>query len=152
MAITQQAARQQILDDLSGAIDQIALAVASLGEAYDQLSVDSADRLEAELFRPAQKALGRARRTLDGFGRRVALSGRDLEAQSPGLKSQGAKLLTEKAVTSAEEADRSIAALQDSMLPIESGDAELRAGLAAVRELLDEVPIAAREFLRTLGR
>jgi hypothetical protein len=38
------------------------------------------------------------------------------------------------------------------MLPIESGDAELRAGLAEVRELLDELPGAARRFLRILGR
>ena len=48
--------------------------------------------------------------------------------------------------------DRRIAELQDSMLPIESGDGELRAGLAEVRELLKQVPGAAREFLRTLGR
>jgi len=38
------------------------------------------------------------------------------------------------------------------MLPIESGDAELRAGLSDVRELLDPVPAVARQFLRTLGR
>ena len=38
------------------------------------------------------------------------------------------------------------------MLPIEAGDPELRAGLAEVRELLDEVPSQARVFLRTLGR
>jgi hypothetical protein len=38
------------------------------------------------------------------------------------------------------------------MLPIEAGDPELRVGLAEVRELLDQVPGRAREFLRTLGR
>jgi hypothetical protein len=38
------------------------------------------------------------------------------------------------------------------MLPIESGDAELRTGLSDVRELLDRVPASARQFLRTLGR
>jgi hypothetical protein len=45
-----------------------------------------------------------------------------------------------------------IAELQDSMLPIESGDPELRQGLAEVRELLAELPLGARDFLRTLGR
>jgi hypothetical protein len=38
------------------------------------------------------------------------------------------------------------------MAPVEVGDAELRAGLAEVRELLGEVPPRAREFVRTLGR
>ena len=38
------------------------------------------------------------------------------------------------------------------MLPIESGDAELRAGLVEVRELLDGLPGTARRFLGILGR
>jgi hypothetical protein len=38
------------------------------------------------------------------------------------------------------------------MLPIEAGDAELRAGLAETRELVDGVPAPARAFLSTLGR
>jgi hypothetical protein len=38
------------------------------------------------------------------------------------------------------------------MLPIEVGDAELRAGLQEVRELLGEVRGRARELVRTLGR
>jgi hypothetical protein len=42
--------------------------------------------------------------------------------------------------------------VQDSMAPVEVGDAELHAGLAEVRERLDDVPARAREFLRTLGR
>ena len=44
--------------------------------------------------------------------------------------------------------------LQDSMLPVEYGDPELRAGLAEVRELVGEVH-ARRALLfksRTLGR
>ena len=51
-----------------------------------------------------------------------------------------------------EEADAELADLQDSMMPVEVGDAELRAGLAEVRELLGEVTPRAREFTRTLGR
>ena len=38
------------------------------------------------------------------------------------------------------------------MRPVEVGDAELRAGLAEVRELLAPLPERAREFLRRWGR
>ena len=62
------------------------------------------------------------------------------------------KRFVERGGEAAADADRVLAELQDSMLPIEAGDAELRAGLAEVRELLAEVPAAVREFLRTFGR
>ena len=67
MAISALEARTQILDDLAAAIDQVALAVACLGEAYELLAVDAADRLEAELFRPVQKAYARGKRAHIGF-------------------------------------------------------------------------------------
>jgi hypothetical protein len=38
------------------------------------------------------------------------------------------------------------------MLPVEAGDAELRAGLKSIREPLGGFPGRAREFLRGLGR
>jgi hypothetical protein len=152
VAITEIEARQQIIGDLAVAIDQVALAVACLSEAFEQLSDDKADQLEAELFRPVQKAYGLARRTKDGFGRRYDLGGPEPEALSPGLASQGVKAFVDQAVEAAGTADMTIAELQDSMLPIESGDPELRQGLAQVRELLAGLPAGAREFLRTLGR
>jgi hypothetical protein len=62
------------------------------------------------------------------------------------------KALVERTATAVEDADRRVAELQDSMLPIDAGDAELRTGLSEVRELLEKVPGAARQFLRTLGR
>ena len=37
-------------------------------------------------------------------------------------------------------------------MPVEGGDAELRAGLAEIRELLAPVRMSAATFLRTLGR
>jgi hypothetical protein len=37
-------------------------------------------------------------------------------------------------------------------MPIEVGDAELRAGLAEVRQLIDGLPPRAHGFLRTFGR
>jgi hypothetical protein len=145
-------AREQILADLAIAIEQIAIAAACLGAAYELLDELTADRLEAELFRPVQKAFGRAKRTHSQFAARVALPGYDFEAPSAGLPSQGVKSFVERAVGAAGAGGGTVADLQDSMLPIEAGDPELRVGLAEVRELLDQVPGRAREFLRTLGR
>jgi hypothetical protein len=50
-------ARQDLLDGIADAIDEIG---AALGAAYEQLDEHTADRLEAELFRPVQVAYGRA--------------------------------------------------------------------------------------------
>ena len=152
MAITQAEARQQILDELGGANERIAFAVACLGTAYELLSIGPADRLEAELYRPVQRAYGRGKRTRMQFAERTGFEVSEYESPSPGLKSQGAKAFVERAVAAAADADRRLADLQDTMLPVESGDAELRSGLSEVRTLLAVLPGNAREFLRTLGR
>ena len=152
MAITQAEARQQILDDLGGANERIAFAVACLGTAYELLSIGPADRLEAELYGPVQRAYGRGKRTRMQFAERTGFEVSEYESPSPGLKSQGAKAFVERAVVAAADADRRLADLQDTMLPVESGDAELRSGLSEVRTLLAVLPGNAREFLRTLGR
>jgi hypothetical protein len=152
VAITTAEARQQILDDLAAALDQLGLAVACLSEAFEQLAVDSADRLEADLYRPVQRAYGRGKRTHAQFAERVGLSGDTFEPPSAGASSQGARDLVLRMAAAIADADRRVAELQDSMLPIEAGDAELRAGLGEVRELLEPVPRAAALFLRTLGR
>jgi len=152
MAITQAEARQQILDDLGGATERIGFAVACLSAAYEELTVGPADRLETELFRPVQKAYGRAKRTRTQFAQRTGFEVAEFETPSPGLRSQGVKSFVERAVVAAADGDRMIADLQDTMLPVESGDAELRAGLSEVRKLLSDLPVSAREFLRTLGR
>lgn len=152
MAISGEEARQEILDDLAAAIDGIALAAGRLGEVYERLSVDSADRLEAELFRPVQRAFGRSKRAHSRFAEQVGKPSHQPAASPPAPPSQPPKELIEAAVVAAAEADHRLAELQDSMLPIEFGDAELRAGLAEAREQLAELPGAAREFLRRLGR
>ncbi len=51
-----------------------------------------------------------------------------------------------------DEAEQEFIELQDSMMPVEYGDPELRAGLAEVRELVANVHANARAFSRTLGR
>ena len=152
MAQTMVEARQQILDDLAAALDQLGLAVACLSEAFEQLAVDAADKLETDLYRPVQRAYGRGKRTHAQFAQRVGLPGDTFEPPSAGPSSQGVKELVQRMAAALAEADRRIAELQDTMLPIEAGDAELRAGLNEVREGLEKVPRAAALFLRTLGR
>ena len=144
--------RVQVLGDFGAAIESIALALALLGAAYEELDERAGDELEAALFRPVQLAYGRAQRTHSEFAARFGLAGRSFEAPSSGLPSQSANQLIERAAGAAVEADQAIAELQDSMLPIEVGDPELRAGLTAVRELLGGVPGKARQLERTVGR
>jgi hypothetical protein len=145
-------ARQELLDTLGEAIDDIAAALAALSEAYEQLGTVPADRLEEELFGPVQAAYGRAKRTHTGFAQRHGLPERTFTPAPQGLPSTGIRGFVDSAVDSAAEADAVLAELQDSMMPVEVGDAELRAGLAEVRELLGDVRARAREFVRTLGR
>ncbi len=101
---------------------------------------------------PVQLAYGRAQRTYGEFAARHELQTRDFEAAAPGAPSRGTKGLIESAVSSAAEADRQLSELQDSMVPVEVGDAELRAGLEQVREQITGLGNRARNLLRTLGR
>src|ERR1039458_2170604 len=152
MAYTTADARRQLLDELADATDEISSALASLGEAYELVDEQTADRLERELFRPVQMAYGRAQRTYAGFAGRHELPTRTFEPASQGAPSTGVKGFIDGALDAAARADGELAALQDSMLPVEVGDAELRAGLQEVRELIGELRRHARELVRTLGR
>jgi len=145
-------ARQELLDTLGDAIDEIAVALAALGEAYEQLGTLPADRLEEQLFRPVQAAYGRAKQTHVGFAQRHGLPSRAFTPAIPGRPSTGIRGFLDSAVDSVAEADSELAELQDSMMPVEVGDPELRAGLSEVRDLLSDVRGRAREFVRTLGR
>lgn len=152
MAFTNVEARQELLDSLAEAIDEIAVALAALGAAYEQLDEQTADRLEEALFRPVQLAYGRAKRTHEQFAARHGLPGATFEPRSPGPPSTRAKGFIDEAVEAAGQGDRHLAALQDSPMLVEVGDVELRAGVSEVRELLGSVTARARELLRTLGR
>lgn len=145
-------ARQELLETVAEAIDEIGFALASLGAAYEQLDDYSADKLEEGLFGPTQMAYGRAKRAYAGFATRHGLTTRAFEPQEPGLPSTRAKGFVENAVEAASAADNALAGLQDSEVWVEVGDQELRAGLAEVRELIGGLRGRAREFLRTLGR
>lgn len=145
-------ARQSLLDTVAAAIEQLALALAALSDAYEQLDEQSGERLEEQLFGPVQAAYGRARRTYAGFAERHALSGRAFSPAPAGAPSTGARTFLDRAGEEIAGADRILAELQDTMLPVEVGDAELRDGLREVRELLGPLGSRARELVRVLGR
>jgi len=152
MAYTSAEGRQELLEAVAEATESLGLALAMLGEAYEQLDEHNADRLEEELFGPVQTAYGRAKSTYTQFAKRHGLSGRSFETPAPGLPSTGAKGFIDGAVDAVAAADSALASLQDSALPAEVGDVELRAALRDVRELLGGVRQRARELERTLGR
>jgi hypothetical protein len=58
----------------------------------------------------------------------------------------------ENAVDAVGRAETELVALQDSLMPIEVGDADLRAGLTDVRGLIDGLSQRAHGFVRTFGR
>jgi len=152
MAYSTADARQQLLGEVARAADELAAAVAALTEAYEQLDEATADRLEAELFRPVQTALGRIKRTHAEFAARHDLPGRTFAPAPRGRPSHGVRGFLDDAVAAAARADAALGTLQDSMLPVDVGDAELRAGLSEVRRLVADVAPRARGFVRVLGR
>jgi hypothetical protein len=152
MAYTTAEARQELLDTVAQAANELGLASACLAEAYELLDEASGDRLEEQCFRPVQIAYGRAKRAHTEFAGRHGLQAAAFEQQPTGLPSQGAAVFIQRAVEAVGAADRTLAGLQDTMLPVEAGDQELRAGLKSIREPLGDVPAKARQFLRGLGR
>jgi hypothetical protein len=152
MAYVTAEARQGLLDDVAQATEELGIALATLGAAYELLDDHSADRMEEQLFRPVQAAYGRAQRTHASFAERYGLPGRTFAPASPGLPSQGVRGFLERAVEAIGECDALLAELQDSMAPVEVGDADLRAGLAQVRELIGELREREARFMSVLGR
>jgi hypothetical protein len=152
MTYTNAEARQQVLEALASAADEIGLVLALLSEAYEHLDERMAERLEEALFQPVQAAYGRAKRTHAAFAERYELPAHTFQSASQVAPSSDARSLIDAAVDAASRADGMLIELQDSMLPVEVGDAELRAGLSEVRELVGSVRSRARELVRTLGR
>ena len=145
-------ARQELLDALARATDELGVAMAALGEAFEELDDRTGERLEDTLFRPVQAAYGRAQRTHAQFAERHGLPARTFTPQLPGTRPGHAREAIDHAVAAIGEAEHALSALQDSMMPVEVGDPQLRAGLSEVRTLIGPLPGAARELVRTLGR
>jgi hypothetical protein len=145
-------ARQQLLDTIAEAADQLGVALAALSELYERLDELSAEALEERLFRPVQMAYGRARRAHAAFAERHQLPGREFTPAGAGAPALGVKGFLDRALTAIGAADQSLASLQDSMLPVEVGDQPLRADLEQIRSQLGGLGARARELERTLGR
>jgi hypothetical protein len=152
VSYTNAEARQQLLDALAQATNEIGLAVANLTAAYDQVDDSAAERLESELFRPLQQAYGQAQRTYGDFAREYGLPEHTFGPTDAHAREHNAAAIIEAAAAAAARADAALATLQDSMLPVEVGDPPLRAGLERVRQLLGDVSGHFRTFTRTLGR
>jgi hypothetical protein len=144
--------RRRLLVSVGAATDQLALALAALTEAYEQMDDAGAERLERDLFKPVQGAYGRARRTHSEFARRSGLPGRTFATPAAALPGAGVRGLIERAMEAVESADATLIELQDSLAPVEFGDRELRDGLSEVRQALDASRQRSREVLRTFGR
>jgi hypothetical protein len=152
MAYTSESARTQLLDQLAEAADQLSAALASLGEAYEHVDEHTAELLEQQLFRPVQAGYARARRTHTEFAERHRLPVRTFTPGSPGIHSADPRVYLERAIAAIERADQVVVEMQDSMLPVEVGDRELRDGLMQTRELIAAAPGHGRALLRTIGR
>lgn len=152
MAYATAEARQDLLDAVAEAADHLAAALAAVGDAYEALDEQSGDRLEEQLFRPVQHAYGRAKRAHAEFAERYGLPGRAFAAAGPGAPSQGVKGHLERARVAVAEAELTLTSLQDTMLPVEVGDTELRSALAEVRELIAPLPERTDHFVSRFGR
>lgn len=152
MSYTNVEARQQLLDSLATATDHLARALAALSAAYEQLDEQQAELLEQQLFRPVQRAFGRAQRTHAAFAARCGLERREFATPIPEAPSTGVKGYLDHAGEAVGAAETELVRLQDSLMPVEVGDPELRAGLSEVRRLIDGLPERARRFVRAYGR
>ena len=145
-------ARQELLETVAEAAEEIGAALALVEAAYEILDEGSADRLEEQLFRPVQRAYGRARRTHSGFAERHGFEARALSPRQPSHAAAQPRELIEDAADAAADAEERLSELQDSMRPVEVGDPELRAGLADVREQLSGLRSQGRRFVSLFGR
>jgi hypothetical protein len=152
MTYTNIEGREQLLETLAVATDQIAEALGSVSAAHEELDDMNADRLEETVFAPIQRAYGLAKRTYTEFASRHDLPGRTFDQPQSGPSPASARELIDAASESAGAAEAALTSLQDERALIEVGDVELRAGLASVREAIGDVPKRADALLSTLGR
>lgn len=151
MSYTAESGRMQILDDAAAAVGELEVALGQLGEAYDHLDEHTAEAMEDKIFRPLQGAYGLLRRVAGDFAGRYGLTARDSEPP-PLPAPQDPRVAFEQTADSIDNADRILSDLQDSLLPVEVGDRELRTGLSEVRTQLTPLPGACDAMIRGFGR
>ena len=120
--MTDREARQELLDDLATAIDELAIALAVFGAAYellDETAPPTAWRRAvspvADRLRPREAPLRRLRRPL-------LAQAPHLQATERVLGSQGVRAFLERAVRSHRRGRQAFVELQSSMMPVEVGD------------------------------
>lgn len=152
MSYTSESARMQLLDELGQAVEALSVAIEALGEAYEAADDRTAEELESRLFRPVQAAYARAQRTRASFAERHQLTAGATSPARSAAPSADPRTHLDRAIQAIERTDLVIAEMQDSMLPVEVGDRELRDGLTEVRELIAAAPGQARQLVRLIGR
>lgn len=152
MAYVTQEARQELLDSIAEAADELASGLAAVGAAYEQLDDASGDQLEDALFRPLQTAVGRLKKTHGDYSARYQIAPHVfMPAPAPAVHHR-VKDLLEQAAEAAEQAESILAELQDTGMTVEVGDQELRAGVAETRRMLAHVVSAADAAISRFGR
>ncbi len=151
MSYTTDSGRRQILDDASSAVTPLQGAIEALTELYEQLDEPTADRLEETVFKPLQAGYGQLRRTLTEFATRYGMRPPVFNSPNVALPNDPRTVL-EHVADAAEEADEILAELQDTLLPVEVGDTELRAGLSGARTQISRVPAQCGDLIRIFGR
>jgi hypothetical protein len=151
MSYTTESGRLQILGDVAAGADQMAVALSALGDAYEALDEQTADAMEAQLFRPLQAAYGQLKRTHSEFAARHGLPGREFRPATQAHPTDP-RTTIDRAADAVQHADETLAGLQDSMLPVDVGDRELREGLSRARTLIGPFQNRADDLIRILGR
>jgi hypothetical protein len=151
VSYTTDSGRRQILDDAVVGANYLGDALAALGEAYELLDDHMAERMEAAVFKPTQAAYGQLKRTLTEFAARYGLPQPTFPPSMVPAPTDPHTTL-DRVADQVQSADDALAELQDTLLPVEVGDAELRAGLSRTRTLITRVPASAEQLIRTLGR
>ena len=124
----------------------------SLGDAYEWLDEQTADRMEDEIFRPAQAAYGRAQRTHAAFSERHELTRSHFDEAGHTGHPGDARGAIERAAASLTEADAILATFRIRCCRSTSAIRSCAPGSRAVRELIAPLPHQARQLLRMLGR
>ncbi|HUA11681.1 MAG TPA: hypothetical protein VMA83_06725 [Solirubrobacteraceae bacterium] len=145
--------RERILLDVAEAAAALMGAQEALGEAHEQLDDAAAGRLELELYGPVRDATKSALAGASAFAARVGMTfTRPAGEHHARTRGDGPREYVDAATALVARADELLAELQDSLLPVEVGDTELREALAATRRTIAPLAHSALEFERTLGR